>query len=85
MQPKKQQILFSIQDKKGEMTMFILYAEPYQITTKKNEKYDRLRLYIKDEKTGELLNFHDISFRSTPKQIIDVLTEYGRIKIHESK
>jgi len=66
------------------MTMFIIYAEPYQITTKKYEVYDRLKLYIKNEKTGELVNFHDISFRSTPKQIYDVLTELGYLKTDDA-
>lgn len=60
--------------------MFIIYAEPYQITKKNNEKYDRLKLYVKSEQTGELLSFHDISFRDTPKQIYDVLKELGHLK-----
>lgn len=67
------------------MTMIKLLGEVYQIRTKDGKDYDRMKIYVVSDITGEIITLHDISFKDVAKHMYDVLIELGHIKHIDDK
>ena len=66
------------------MTIFKMYGEVYQVYTNKKGWLNRIKLYIPNEKTGELIIFHDIWLKDIPLQLYEMLIEEKAITFEQN-
>lgn len=73
-------MIFSIHELKEVMPMFKMFGQRYTVTTKKGVAHQRLRIFVEDLQTGELLPLHDVSLKGTSLTIYDTLKSLGKLK-----
>ena len=62
------------------MRMFKMFGQRYTVITKKGDAYQRLRIFVEDVQTGELLPLHDVSLKGASLTIYETLKSLGKLK-----
>lgn len=73
---KKQEI-----EKEDLLTLLPSFLSTYKVITKKGEIYTRLKIFITNKETGELIEINDIMLKGANKEIIEVFKERDMLDI----